>query len=260
MGSWVGELGGGGGAWGGVRTWEGGGFCWGLGLGSWMEGGQEGLLREKSVHILFIFCSYFVHILFIFCSYLFIFVHICSYFVHICSYLFIFVHICSYVVHMCSYLFIFVHICSYFSDLKFCPGEGGSAGWWWGLGLGSWVEGGCGEGLQTWVEGGQFYLQGEEGSGGWEGSWGAEKGGWWGGSGGWWGLGLGSWVEGVVGRVTDLGRVSVLFAGGRGGLWGGGGGGRSGVVGGGGLWRLVGTWVGELGGGGRGFAQRDKCS
>ena len=51
------------GAWGGVRTLGGG--WWGLGLGSWMEGGQEGLLREKLVHILFIFCSYLV---FIFCS------------------------------------------------------------------------------------------------------------------------------------------------------------------------------------------------
>ena len=91
VGTWVGELGGGG---------------FGEGLETWVEGG---LLREKSVHILFIFCSY----LFIYvqvCSGLFIFVHIlfkfCSDFVQICSYLFIFVHI--------------FHIWLWPCDLKLC--------------------------------------------------------------------------------------------------------------------------------------------
>ena len=70
VGTWVGELGGGG---------------FGEGLETWVEGG---LLREK--------CSYFVHV----CSYLFRFVQVCSYLVIFCS---DFVQICSY----CSYLFIF---------------------------------------------------------------------------------------------------------------------------------------------------------
>ena len=68
-------------------------------------------------------------------------------------------------------------------------------------------------------------------------------------------MGWGSWGvgwRGVWGGVTDLGkRGLVLFAGGRA-LGGEGSGGGRGGVGGGGLWRLVGTWVGELGGGGCG--------